>query len=86
MTAEIDLEDISCDTIIYKSLLNLDMKMLYEQYDGFILDEYHRAGATQTYEKIKELKELIKNGKEDKKIIQKTDNRTFFDFSLRLHA
>ena len=64
-------EDIQVDTMIYRTLLSddIDVKELYEQYDGFILDEYHRAGAPETFKKIKRLNELIKSGIKDKKMI-----------------
>lgn len=52
-------KDLNVDTMIYRNLLNMDMKALFNKYDGFILDEYHRTGAKETYKKIKELKLLI---------------------------
>ena len=55
--------------MIYRNLLSTNIKELYDKYDGFILDEYHRAGARETNKKILELKELIKNGKDEKKLI-----------------
>lgn len=67
--AGIDPDDLSIDVMIYRNLLSADTSELYEKYDGFVLDEYHRAGAKKTYKKIIELKELIKNGTADKKII-----------------
>ena len=38
-------KDINIDTMIYHNLLKLDMEELYNKYDGFIFDEYHRTGA-----------------------------------------
>ena len=68
-TAGIERNDISVDTMIYRGLLNMDVQELYDRYDGFILDEYHRTGAPLTYKKILELKKLIESGKKDKKLI-----------------
>lgn len=62
-------EDINVDTMIYKNLLKMNMDEIYEKYDGIILDEYHRAGAKETYKQIKKLKFLLDNSKDDKKII-----------------
>lgn len=52
-------KDLNIDTMIYRTLLTLDMKELYEKYDGIIFDEYHRAGALETYKQIKLLKLLL---------------------------
>lgn len=60
-------EDINVDTMIYKNLLKLDMNEIYEKYDGIIFDEYHRAGAKETYKQIKKLKFLLDNNNEDEK-------------------
>ena len=62
-------EDIPIDTMIYKTLLGLDMKELYEKYDLIIMDEYHRTGALQTYQKIKELKRLLDNNNDGKRFL-----------------
>lgn len=62
-------EDINVDTMIYKNLLKMDMNQIYEKYDGIILDEYHRAGAKETYKQIKKLKFLLDNNSDNKKII-----------------
>lgn len=67
--AGINEDDISVDCLIYRSLLDCDIEELYQKYDGFILDEYHRAGATKTFEQISKLKDLIKNGTADKELI-----------------
>ena len=61
--------DINVDTMIYKNLLKMNMNEIYEKYDGIILDEYHRAGAKETYKQIKKLKYLLDNSEDDKKII-----------------
>ncbi len=55
------------DTLIYRTLLDKNMSDLALNYDVFILDEYHRAGAKKTNNRIKELKEIINNA--DKKMI-----------------
>lgn len=51
--------DINIGTMIYRNLLGKDMEQLYEEYDVFLFDEYHREGATKTYRKIKQLKLLL---------------------------
>lgn len=62
-------EDINIDTMIYTNLLGKNMNEFYNQYDGFIFDEYHRTGAPETYKQIKRLKlNLIKHD-DDKKFI-----------------
>ncbi|MBR3280540.1 MAG: DEAD/DEAH box helicase family protein [Clostridia bacterium] len=65
----IDTKDLNFDRMIYNTLLGLDMKELFEKYDGFIFDEYHRCGAQETFYKIRELKALLNESKEDKKFI-----------------
>lgn len=62
-------KDINIDTMIYRNLLGKDMKQIYDEYDGFIFDEYHRTGAKETYKKIKELKLLLKERNDEKKFI-----------------
>ena len=62
-------QDINIDTMIYHNLLEKNMEKLYEQYDGFIFDEYHRTGAEKTYQKIKQLKRLLKERNDGKKFI-----------------
>lgn len=42
-------KDLNINTMIYRSLLDLDMEELYKKYDGFIFDEYHRTGAQKTF-------------------------------------
>lgn len=62
-------EDINVDTMIYRTLLGLDMKELFKKYDGIIFDEYHRVGARETYKKIKELKLLLQESDGDEVFI-----------------
>lgn len=63
-------KDINIDTMIYRTLLDLDMDELYKKYDGIIFDEYHRCGAKETYKKIKQLKLNLEEDKNnDKKFI-----------------
>lgn len=63
-----DIQNV--DMMIYRSLLDLDMKELYKKYDVIIFDEYHRCGAKETYKKIKQLKLLLNQDKDsDKKFI-----------------
>lgn len=65
----INPEDINIDTMIYRNLQKEDMEEIYKKYDGFIFDEYHRTGAEKTYEKIKQLKFLLREGNDEKKFI-----------------
>ena len=60
------------DTMIYRSLLDLDMEELASKYDIIILDEYHRCGSLKWGSKVKKLKEIICNKYPDKKIIGTT--------------
>ena len=70
-------KELNCDPIIYKTLLDIDPQKLFDKYDGFILDEYHRAGAKETYKRIKELKLLIDtSGDNSKKVIGLTATPT----------
>ncbi|MBP3597304.1 MAG: DEAD/DEAH box helicase family protein [Clostridia bacterium] len=62
-------EDLNLDTMIYRTLLNLDMNQIYNKYDGIIFDEYHRTGAKETYKQIKSLKLLLQENNDDKKFI-----------------
>ena len=68
-TLGLDSEELNVDTMIYRTLLDLDMKELYDKYDVFIFDEYHRTGATKTNKKLKELKAILDASEEDKKFI-----------------
>jgi len=65
-TLGIDKEELNVDTAIYGTLLKMDMRELYEKYDGFILDEYHRGGSMEVYKKLSELKSYISQGKSKK--------------------
>lgn len=62
-------EDINIDTMIYRTLLQMDMDELYKKYDGIIFDEYHRTGARETYKKIKQLKLNLQESDDSKKFI-----------------
>lgn len=62
-------KDLNIDTMIYRTLLQLDMNELYQKYDGFIFDEYHRSGAKKTYVKMKQLKLLLQNSDDEKRFI-----------------
>ena len=62
-------DDINIDTMIYRTLLQMDMDELYQKYDGIIFDEYHRTGAKETYKKIKQLKLNLQQGNDSKKFI-----------------
>lgn len=62
-------EDLNIDTMTYRNLLEQDIEKIYNKYDGFIFDEYHRTGAKETYKKIKQLKLLLEEGKDEKKLI-----------------
>ena len=62
-------EDINIDTIIYRTLLKMDMDELYKKYDGIVFDEYHRTGARETYKKIKQLKLNLQESDDSKKFI-----------------
>ena len=62
-------DELNMDTIIYRSLLTMDMNELYKKYDVIVFDEYHRKGATETFKKIKELKLLLSQSNDNKKFI-----------------
>ena len=63
-------DDISnVDTMIYRSLLDLDMDELYKKYDIIIFDEYHKCGSPQVYKKIKQLVLNLQEHDDDKKFI-----------------
>lgn len=65
----IEPDELNIDTIIYRSLLTMDMNELYKKYDVIVFDEYHRTGATETFKKIKELKLLLSQSNDNKKFI-----------------
>ena len=55
-------EFIKFDAMIYRNLLDMNMKDLARKYDIVVFDEYHRCGAEKWGIKVKELvKELEKN-------------------------
>lgn len=58
---EIDWNELNIDTMIYRGLLDKNMEEIFQKYDVFIFDEYHRCGARETFLKMKELKELLVN-------------------------
>ena len=60
------------DTMIYKSLLKLDMAELTNNYDIIVLDEYHRCGAKKWGIKVNELLECIKKNHPETKVIGTT--------------
>jgi len=62
-------EDLNVETMIYRTLLEMDMSELYKKYDVIIFDEYHRTGAKETYKKIKQLKLQLNENNDDKKFI-----------------
>ena len=62
-------EDLNVDMMIYRNLLPMDMEQLYQKYDGFIFDEYHRVGADETYKRIKQLKLQLQENDDTKKFI-----------------
>ena len=65
----IDKSDLNVDMLIYRNLLDMNMRDLFEKYDGIFFDEYHRCGAKETFFKIKELKRLLVESKSNKKFI-----------------
>ena len=65
----IEPDELNMDTIIYRSLLTMNMNELYKKYDVIVFDEYHRIGATETFKKIKELKLLLSQSNDNKKFI-----------------
>lgn len=60
------------DTLIYGTLLKLDMEELANNYDIVVLDEYHRCGAEKWGEKVNELLEHIKEKYPKTKVIGTT--------------
>ncbi len=70
---DIDIEEFEClDTLIYRSLLKMDMKELASKYDIIILDEYHRCGAKEWGKKVNELLDIIKKEHSEVKVIGTT--------------
>jgi len=64
------------ENIIYPNLLKMNMEKLAEEYDVFVLDEYHRCGAKLWGTKIKELISIIEKQYPDKKIVGLTATPT----------
>ncbi len=62
----IERSDLNVDTMIYRNLLDMDMKELYKRYDIIIFDECHKIGADKTFKKIKELKYLLSHSNDNK--------------------
>lgn len=60
------------DTLIYRSLLKMDMTELASNYDIIVLDEYHRCGAKKWGIKVNELLKCVKESYPKTKIIGTT--------------
>lgn len=60
------------DTLIYRSLLKMDMDELASNYDIIVLDEYHRCGAKKWGIKVNELLECVKEKHPETKVIGTT--------------
>lgn len=60
------------DTMIYRSLLKMDMDKLASNYDIIVLDEYHRCGAKKWGIKVNELLACIKEKHPEIKVIGTT--------------
>lgn len=60
------------DTLIYRSLLKMDMNELASNYDIIVLDEYHRCGAKKWGIKVNELLKYVKENYPKTKIIGTT--------------
>ena len=73
----INYNEFKClDNIIYPNLLKMNMETLAQNYDVFVFDEYHRCGAKQWNEKVKELFSIIEDKYKDKRIIGLTATPT----------
>lgn len=69
----IDIKDFSkIDTLIYRSLLKMNMNELASNYDIIVLDEYHRCGAKKWGIKVNELLECVKKNYPKTKVIGTT--------------
>lgn len=69
----IDVKEFSkIDTLIYRSLLKLDMDELASNYDIIVLDEYHRCGAKKWGIKVNQLLECVKQKHPETKVIGTT--------------
>lgn len=60
------------DTLIYRSLLKMDMNELASNYDIIVLDEYHRCGAKKWGIKVNELLACVKEKHPETKVIGTT--------------
>lgn len=69
----IDVKEFSkIDTLIYRSLLKMNMDELARNYDIIVLDEYHRCGAKKWGIKVNELLECVKQKHPETKVIGTT--------------
>lgn len=69
----IDIKEFSkIDTLIYRSLLKMDMDELARNYDIIVLDEYHRCGAKKWGIKVNELLDCVKQKQPETKVIGTT--------------
>lgn len=70
---ELEMESIkNVDTLIYRTLLSMNMSSVADEYDVIVLDEYHRCGAKKWGNKVNELIEIVKEKYPNKKIIGTT--------------
>ncbi len=70
---DIDINEFSkFDTLIYRSLLKMNMEELADNYDIIVLDEYHRCGAKKWGIKVNELLKYIKEKHSETKVIGTT--------------
>lgn len=69
----IDIKEFSkFDTLIYRSLLDMNMEEMANNYDIIVLDEYHRCGAKKWGIKVNELLKYIKEKHPETKVIGTT--------------
>lgn len=69
----IDVKEFNrIDTLIYRSLLKMDMDELASNYDIIVLDEYHRCGAKKWGIKVNELLSCVKEKHPKTKVIGTT--------------
>ena len=64
------------DTLIYRTLLDLDMSELASKYDIIVFDEYHRCGAEKWGNKVEELINCVKSNYPNTKLIGTTATET----------
>ena len=60
------------DSIIYSNLMKQNIEQIANDYDIFILDEYHRCGAPKWGEKVNELLEILRKQYPEKIVIGTT--------------